>query len=170
MMTFVACVFSETDWTWCDVNFLEAARGFHTSLRYPVVLKMVSEIDYNGCKSGSRERNIFCQNWKWSSHFGAASWLLNITRAITKAGPTMTTGRSAMNDVLVQRENAALLQLGNSFELYKLTSAATFKHLLNSFGQCLMSLIDSWVRQSKSAAPSTVTKCRRAVDFQQRKK
>ena len=30
----------------------------------------------------------------------------------------MTTGRSAMNDVLVQRENAALLQLGNSFELY----------------------------------------------------
>ena len=55
----------------------------------------------------------------------------------------MTTGRSAMNDVLVQRENAALLQLGNSFELYKLTSAATFKHLLNSFGQCLMSLIDS---------------------------
>jgi len=48
----------------------------------------------------------------------------------------MTTGRSAMNDVLVQRENA-LEQLGNSFELYKLTSAATFKHLLNSFGQFL---------------------------------
>ena len=162
MMTFVACVFSETDWTWCDIIFLETARDFHTSLRYPVVLKMVSEIDYSG-----KETFFFCQNWKWSSQFGKASWLLNITRAMTKAGPTMTTGRSAMNDVLVQRENTALLQLGNSFELYKLTSAATFKHLLNSFGQFL---IDPWVRQSTSAAPSTVIKCRRAVDFQQRKK
>ena len=48
MMTFVACVFSETDWAWCDIIFLETARDFHTSLRYPVVLKMVSEIDYSG--------------------------------------------------------------------------------------------------------------------------
>ena len=167
MMTFVACVFSETDWTWCDIIFLETARDFHTSPRYPVVLKMVSEIDYSGGKSGSRERNIFLPKLKVSSQFGKASWLLNITRAITKAGPTVTTGRSAMNDVLVQRENAALLQLGNSFELYKLTCAATFKHLWNPFGQCLS---DSWVQQSKSAAPSTVTKCRRAVDFQPRKK
>ena len=166
MMTFVACVFSETDWTWCDIIFLETARDFHTSLRYPVVLKMVSEIDYSGKETFfflSKLKVVFSV-WKGimtteynKSHNKSRSdsdhWSIGYEwRSCSKGKCRIATTRKFI------------------WAIYKLTSAVTFKHLLNSFGQCLMSLIDSWVRQSKSAAPSTVTKCRRAVDFQQRKK